>query len=487
MALEFDDAEHYGFFLSGTTLTSQTGHYVRMSSLVLAALRSAGVFDTMEDGTDPPATDKLWLDKNFDPPVLKEWDSVGASWEPMTYDRFIGRQTIIPLTVTGGTANSLVVAAPALFQENKLYSVMPSASNTDAVTIQVTGYGTFGVKYPNGSDVADTEFYTGRPAIMIFQNGRFELLIGSAGQVASEVAQAAAEAATLSAAAASDSETAAAGSASAASGSASAAALSATAASGSATTASGAATAAEGYRDDASGFATAASGSASSAASSASSAIAAKDLAETARDQAQAAAGSVQPVGTQIAAASSDNTFDDTDELGYVTGSTLKRGTFSGLISSLFNGTRAIANGVFLAASFAWQNAGGFRRTHDISGHTANRATNWPDGPVTIPAGTLAATTDVIGVSQTWQNVSGSRVQGTTYQNTTGKPIMVCTRPSSSGGTAQVSVNGSTWISLITGTGGSHQAFGAFIVPDNWYYRVANLTGAAYIWVELRA
>lgn len=38
---------------------------------------------------------------------------------------------------------------------------------------------------------------------------------------------------------------------------------------------------------------------------------------------------------------------------------------------------------------------------------------------------TVAGTDEVIGVGQTWQNVTGSRVLGTTYTNSTGKPIMV--------------------------------------------------------------
>lgn len=90
-----------------------------------------------------------------------------------------------------------------------------------------------------------------------------------------------------------------------------------------------------------------------------------------------------------------DNTFDDTSELAYVDGTTQKRGTLTGLISSIFKSTRALADGVFLAASFAWQNAGGFKRTHNIAGHTANRVTTWPDGNVTIPAGTMITGSDV--------------------------------------------------------------------------------------------
>ncbi|MDW9902030.1 hypothetical protein GOA77_09140 [Sinorhizobium meliloti] len=88
---EFNDASHYGFFFSGETLRNGNGWRVRQSALVLAALRSAGFLDNMVDGTVPPATDKLWLDKNSDPPVLKEWNPVGAAWEQVTSQTLFGR------------------------------------------------------------------------------------------------------------------------------------------------------------------------------------------------------------------------------------------------------------------------------------------------------------------------------------------------------------------------------------------------------------
>jgi hypothetical protein len=46
---------------------------------------------------------------------------------------------------------------------------------------------------------------------------------------------------------------------------------------------------------------------------------------------------------------------------------------------------------------------------------------------ITMPAstGTVALTSNVIGVGQTWQNVTSSRTYGTTYTNSTGKPIVV--------------------------------------------------------------
>lgn len=109
----------------------------------------------------------------------------------------------------------------------------------------------------------------------------------------------------------------------------------------------------------------------------------------------------------------SDNSFDDTSELAFVDGTTQKRGTLLGLISSIFKSTRAIANGVFLSASFAWENATGFRRTHSIVGHTANRNTNWPNrdidfetlgvtqssGQLTVTAGGLLQFTHTLGAA----------------------------------------------------------------------------------------
>lgn len=177
MATEFDDSEHWGFFLTGQKLTSETGKYVRMSSLVLAALRAAGVFSTMEDGTVAPATDKLWLDKNTDPPTLKEWDATGASWVPMTYGRLFGRAAVGFLTVTGGTGNAVVISAPTGFQANRLYLITPTATNTGAATIQVTGVGTYNVKYGDGSDLEAGEFTTGRQTALFFDGAKFVVLL----------------------------------------------------------------------------------------------------------------------------------------------------------------------------------------------------------------------------------------------------------------------------------------------------------------------
>lgn len=91
-----------------------------------------------------------------------------------------------------------------------------------------------------------------------------------------------------------------------------------------------------------------------------------------------------------------------------------------------------------------------------------------------------------LGFGQTWQNVTASRVAGTSYQNTTGKPIGVAVNISTGASTRnlQVSTDGSTWVSVFT-IPNSATATANTIVPPNHYYRV---DGAQSLnsWLELR-
>lgn len=88
-----------------------------------------------------------------------------------------------------------------------------------------------------------------------------------------------------------------------------------------------------------------------------------------------------------------------------------------------------------------------------------------------------------IGVGQTWQDLTGSRTAGTSYLNSTGKPIMAAVRhtATTSANAFEVSQNGSTWIAVGTSllNGGVSNSI---IVPNGWYYRAINVSG----WAELR-
>lgn len=84
-----------------------------------------------------------------------------------------------------------------------------------------------------------------------------------------------------------------------------------------------------------------------------------------------------------------------------------------------------------------------------------------------------------LATGQTWQ--SPSRSLGTSYQNTTGKPIVVAYRASGAA-EFQVSDDGSTWVSL-TGASDGGDCITA-IIPDGYYYK--GLGSAKINWVELR-
>jgi hypothetical protein len=89
----------------------------------------------------------------------------------------------------------------------------------------------------------------------------------------------------------------------------------------------------------------------------------------------------------------------------------------------------------------------------------------------------------VIGIGQTWANYTGTRLGNTVYQNTTGRPIQVCVAFGGSGKIFEVSVDNSTWITIMGGSSDRNISVSA-IIPNNWYYRCTD-TGPA-VWAELR-
>ena len=92
-----------------------------------------------------------------------------------------------------------------------------------------------------------------------------------------------------------------------------------------------------------------------------------------------------------------------------------------------------------------------------------------------------------IGLNQTWQDVTGSRVLGTTYTNSTGKPIAINVYSIQSAASlitatvAGVLLKGSQAV-----TGGGHSVFA--IVPNGATYSVtvSNGTPSGLAWMELR-
>lgn len=87
-----------------------------------------------------------------------------------------------------------------------------------------------------------------------------------------------------------------------------------------------------------------------------------------------------------------------------------------------------------------------------------------------------------LGVGQTWQVVTGSRSSGTSYQNTTGKPIQVAiTGVTGSNVTFAISTDNVTFTTIAR----FDNDYGIFmVVPNNLYYKFTG-SGINY-WSELR-
>lgn len=92
-----------------------------------------------------------------------------------------------------------------------------------------------------------------------------------------------------------------------------------------------------------------------------------------------------------------------------------------------------------------------------------------------------------IGVNQTWQDMSGSRAVNTTYQNTTGKPIMVNISYGWSGyGEIYVSSDNTNWVQVSNSLGSQNHPMQSFIVPNNHYYKTLGSGMNIQEWAELR-
>jgi hypothetical protein len=94
------------------------------------------------------------------------------------------------------------------------------------------------------------------------------------------------------------------------------------------------------------------------------------------------------------------------------------------------------------------------------------------------------------GDGQTYSNVTSSRSAGTTYTNSTGKPILVIIRGSTGNnnlGTISATV-GAVSISIFAadGSAGAYAAVGSFVVPNGATYSVTFVNCSLSTWYELR-
>ena len=109
-----------------------------------------------------------------------------------------------------------------------------------------------------------------------------------------------------------------------------------------------------------------------------------------------------------------------------------------------------------------------------------------------VTSAKMATAVQPIGVGQTWQDVSASRLAATDYTNTTGRPITVniCTQVSNSSSTSEIVVAGVTVARNHTASTDSannrEQMTMTAIVPAGAVYRLTSNGANRLLWVELR-
>lgn len=113
----------------------------------------------------------------------------------------------------------------------------------------------------------------------------------------------------------------------------------------------------------------------------------------------------------------------------------------------------------------------------------------WATAPTLVQGagGQALASLSSLGYGQTWQNVTGSRALGTTYYNTTGKPITVVTRMTSTVSTDPfIQVSGGPQIYAHSAAAGVALAVTAIVPPGSSYMSNVAGTGTLISWLELR-
>ena len=162
--------------------------------------------------------------------------------------------------------------------------------------------------------------------------------------------------------------------------------------------------------------------------------------------------------------------------------------TETGLIS-----TTAISAGA-TSASVVYSTTARTNLAYRVIGYiesTQATAGTWAPAPSTIQGtgGQALTAMSSLGYGQTWQLfvVGSTRISGTTYYNTTGKPIQLI--GSTSNSTAQsviIVVNGVTVSSQSGGGSGYTQGvMGTAIIPPSASYSMT-ITGPTLVWAELR-
>ena len=196
--------------------------------------------------------------------------------------------------------------------------------------------------------------------------------------------------------------------------------------------------------------------------------------------------GTVSAVQSRIVVLALDNA--GTVELAVVNIAGGNDLTETGVISTTAEGGAGAADSASVVYSTTARTGVAYRVVGYIESTQATAGT-WATTPSTIQGqgGQALSAMSSFGYGQTWQNVTASRVVGTTYYNTTGKPIQVAILSTSTTNSRfQFSINGTLVWDQFSSTIYGDNVSCNFVIPAGNNYSLAVPNGAVQYWMELR-
>jgi hypothetical protein len=194
--------------------------------------------------------------------------------------------------------------------------------------------------------------------------------------------------------------------------------------------------------------------------------------------------GTVSAVQSRIVVLALDNA--GTVELAVVNIAGGNDLTETGVISTTAEGGAGAADSATVIYSNVARTSVAYRVVGYIESTQATAGT-WATAPSTIQGcgGQALTAMSSLGYGQTWQNVTSSRADATTYYNTTGKPIFISALVNLPASTSQnLQVNGIIADTAYTGAGIVIGAMLQAVVPPGGSYILSG--GLNALWTELR-
>lgn len=123
--------------------------------------------------------------------------------------------------------------------------------------------------------------------------------------------------------------------------------------------------------------------------------------------------------------------------------------------------------------------------TGNLTGNVTGNVTG-SSGSCSGNAATATVAANALGYNQTWQDVSGSRASGTTYTNSTGRPIFISVKWFRDDGLLTLTVDGLEIGASGNTAGPQYYTLTAVIPAGSTYSATASGSGGTLSWYELR-